>query len=75
MGKKVGNNATEDSDMSRTSAWSDKGRNQSALSPSFRTILIGLSVGQMIMVAVSAATLGAFVNSNVRMFGYYTHIM
>ena len=75
MGKKnikVGNNLNKHSEMSRTSAWADRGKKTSArLYPSFRHILIGLSVCQMVMVAVSAATLGAFVNSNVRMFGYF----
>ena len=75
MGKKankVGNNSKENSEMSRPSAWADRGGKTRALSPSFRQIMTGLSVGQMIMVTVSAATLGAFVNSNVRMFCYYT---
>ena len=69
MGKsagKVGNNSKENSEMSRTSAWADRGSKTSALSPKFRQILTGLIVGQMFMVAVLAATLGAFVSINVR---------
>ena len=78
MGKKankVGNNSKENSEMSRTSAWADRGGKTRALSPSFRRIMTGLSVGQMIMFAVSAATLGAFVNSNVRTFDYFPQHM
>ena len=69
MGKravKVGNNSKVKSEMSRTSAWADRGSKTSALSPKFRQILTGLIVSQMIMVAGLAATLGAFVNTNVR---------
>ena len=76
MGKNavsVGNNSKENSEMSRNLAWADRGGKPSALSPAFRHILTGLSVGQMIMVAVSAVTLGTFVNSNVRMVVYFTH--
>ena len=71
MGKKtvkVESNSKDNSELSRTSAWADRDRPNSRLSSSFRQILVAFSVGQVIMVAVSAATLGAFVNSNVRQF-------
>ena len=32
----------------------------------FLKVLTGLSIGQMVMIAITAATLGAFVNYNVR---------
>ena len=50
----------------RTSAWTNNGGKVNTLNPSLRNILIGLSIGQMVMIVVSVATLGSFVNSNVR---------
>ena len=73
MGKKGGKVDVQKSkdtlETARTSAWSETdGKIQS---PILRPLLIGLCVAQMIMIAVSSATLGAFVNSNVRhVFGY-----
>ena len=69
MGKKAiklaVNNSKDSAEVTRP-AWT--GEKISSLSPSVRKILTGLSVGQIMIVAVSAATLGAFVNSNVRFY-------
>ena len=60
------------SETARSLAWTDNGGTMtdnggkiSMLSPALRKVLAGLSIGQLMVVAVSAATLGAFVNSNV----------
>ena len=58
------------SETARSLAWTDNGGKISSLSPSLRKILAGLSIGQLMVVAVSAATLGAFVNSNVSIIEY-----
>ena len=50
----------------RTSAFINDGRVLNRLTSPLRKVLTGLSIGQVLMVAVTAATLGAFVNSNVR---------
>ena len=54
------------SEQVRTSAWNDNGRKINTLTPLLRKLLTGLSIGQLVIVAISAATIGAFVNSNVR---------
>ena len=54
------------SETVRSSAWTNNGGKVNTLDPSLRNILIGLSIGQMVMIVVSVATLGSFVNSNVR---------
>ena len=52
-------------ETARSLAWTDNGGKISTLPPSLRKVLAGLSIGQLMVVAVSAAILGAFVNSNV----------
>ena len=52
------------SEQAREPAWTDNGRKINTLTLPFRKVLTGFSIGQF--VAVTAATLGAFVNSNVR---------
>ena len=49
----------------RTSAWTDNGGTFSTLSAPLRKILAGISISQLVIVVVTAATLGAFINSNV----------
>ena len=53
------------SETARSLAWTDNGGEISSLPLSLRKVLAGLSIGQLILVAVSDATMGAFVNSNV----------
>ena len=52
--------------QAREPAWTDNGRKINTLTSPFRKVLTGFSIGQFLIVAVTAATLGAFVNSNVR---------
>ena len=49
----------------RTSAWTDNGGKFSTLSAPLRKVLGVICMGQLVIVAVTAATLGAFINSNV----------
>ena len=58
-------NSKDTPDIARTT-WVSHGGKVSALSPILRKVLTGISVGQVMLVAVAAATLGVFVNSNVR---------
>ena len=69
MGKnmKVGEDRSKTAtETARTSACINDGRVLNRLTSPLRKVLTGLSIGQVLMVAVTAATLGAFVNSNVR---------
>ena len=72
MGKKAikvaVKNSKDNAEVARPAWTGNTSETISSLSPSVRKILTGLSVGQIMIVAVSAATLGAFVNSNVRFY-------
>ena len=48
-----------------TSAWTNNGGKNNTLSGPLRKVLTGIGIGQVLMVVVTAATLGAFVNANV----------
>ena len=48
-----------------TSAWTDNGGKYNTISRPLRKVLTGIGIGQVLMVVVTAATLGAFVNANV----------
>ena len=48
-----------------TSARTENGGKINTLSAPLRKVLAGISIGQLLMVVVTAATLGAFVNANV----------
>ena len=61
-------NSTSTLDPMKTSVRTANGVKIQALSPPVGKILIGLCISQMVMLVVSSATLGAFVNSNVRHF-------
>ena len=66
----MGNHNTVDSQdnpgVART-AWNATGGKIRSLSPTLRQVVTGLTVCQVIMVAVSSVTLGALVNRNVRL--------
>ena len=67
MGKKivkVGVGITK-SEKVTASAWTNNGGSLSTLTPALRKILTAICIAQMVMIAVTAATLGAFVSSNV----------
>ena len=70
MGKKdnrVGvRNSTSSFEAMETSVRTANSGKIQALSPPVGKILTGLCISQMVMLVVSSATLGAFVNSNVR---------
>ena len=61
-------NSTSTLDTMKTSDRTALGVQIQALSPPVGKILTGLCISQMVMLVVSSATLGAFVNSNVRHF-------
>ena len=58
-------NSSDTSETTRNTAWADKREAMDSQIPSLRKLLTGFCIGQVIMVTVTAATLGVFVNSNV----------